>query len=133
MQQVRSTILTKVMQKDLDMDATELTEAATAAQQKIMTELKITGVGTEFINAADECHELGVQLWQHALDLTLIDCLQSTNTNQSTITSLFWWLMKENKFKFACAATELWAREVRHLSNDSVVARAFEVRTMMIV
>ena len=123
-QQVRSTILTKVMQKDLDMDATELTEAATAAQQKIMTELKITGVGTEFINAADECHELGVQLWQHALDLTLIDCLQSTNTNQSTITSLFWWLMKENKFKFACAATELWAREVRHLSNDSVVARA---------
>ena len=32
--------------------------------------------------------------------------------------------MKENKFKFACTATELWAREVRHLSNDSVVARA---------
>ena len=77
---------------------------------------------------ANECSELGVLLWQHTLDLTLVDLLNTESNHTDLVDSLRWWLLDENDFQFACAATELWAREVRYSSKTSLVARALQAR-----
>ena len=56
----------------------------------------------------------------------MIDLIKATRTYTDTVASIAWWLLSENKFKFACAATELWARDVSHCSANSIVARALQ-------
>jgi len=104
---------------------TELTADAQRVLTKFMVDNDIKTIEecNSFINTADECHELGVHMWQHALDLNLSDLIGCTDDNEQTIHSIFYWLTA-NRFSFKCAATELWAREARCKTPSDVMPTA---------